>query len=782
MDKLGSMNKFFKTFYSIFAIVVLSFGQGSFLRATSVTEVGGSLFPTREMRAETIYMVRCMEELHLEHKTISLLDNRTVMIEFLSELDHGKMIFLQKDVDALVKKFVPTLDIFVSGGSLMPAFNTFEKFRTIFYARMDWVFTKLDEGFDFSKDDFISLNRKDCNWPQTVEEANILWEKRLKFDVINEAMSLCKLNKLKDKNDDSSDKTLTPIENFGKNMEETCDQFDQFTENGIEKILDEAIKNVKRRYENLRRTYKDFDSWVLQEMFLNSISKMYDPHTSFLSKDSFEDLSTHIHNSLIGIGAELRDEKGECTIEKLTPGGPAKLSGEIKAGDKIIAVAQGDDGEFVDIVGLRLYKTVKLLRGKKDTVVRVKLETVSGDTKVVRLVRDHIKLNATRAKAKYFELKQGDNVAKIGVIELPSFYGDVNPNNEQCVYANKDVRTLLEMLKNKGIDGLILDLRQNGGGLLNQAILIAGLFIKTGPVVQVKDSFGKIEQFYDENEDIAWEGPLIVLSSSMSASASEILIGALRDHRRAIIVGAEATYGKGSVQVALDMNTFFNSLGGNKDLGAAYITVQKWYLPTGISTQLKGVPADIKLPSLDECFHKREADYPWALNCDTIPPIEFNYDGDLESNRCYVTDDLISKLSENSKARQSSLEEFALWNKRIKHYDGIVNRKEFPLKIATRIAENKLEDAFNDEMNKEIKILAKLKNYYWENITLPDVIRDDNVDAEEKPEEDIDGIIMFDTNLRECVRITADWIENLQDKCIILDFSPQRSLEIQALE
>ncbi|MDR0693524.1 MAG: carboxy terminal-processing peptidase [Puniceicoccales bacterium] len=776
------MNKFLKTFRSIFAIIVLFFGQGACLRAISVAETENSLFPTREMRAETIYMVRCMEELHLEHKTISLLDNRTIMIEFLSELDHGKMIFLQKDVDALVKKFVPTLDVFVSGGSLMPAFNAFEKFRTIFYDRMDWIFAKLDEGFDFSKDDFVSLNRKDCNWPQTVEEANILWEKRLKFDVINEAISLCKLNRSKDKDGDSSDKTLIPIENFGKNIREVHGQSDQSMENDVEQFLGEAMVNVKRRYENLRRTYKDFDSWVLQEMFLNSISKMYDPHTSFLSKDSFEDLSTHIRNSLIGIGAELRDEKGECTINKLVPGGPAKLSGEIKVGDKIVAIAQGDDGEFVDIVGLRLYKTVKLLRGKKDTVVRIKLETVSGDTKVVRLVRDHIKLNATRAKAKYFELKRGDNVAKIGVIELPSFYGDANPNNEQCVHADRDVETLLEMLKDRGIDGLILDLRQNGGGLLNQAVSIAGLFIKTGPVVQVKDSFGRIEQFYDENDDIDWGGPLIVLSSSMSASASEILIGALHDHRRAIIVGAEATYGKGSVQIALDMNTFFNSLSGNKDLGAAYITVQKWYLPTGISTQLKGVPADIKLPSLDECFHKREADYPWALNCDTIPPIEFDYDNGLESNRCYVTDDLISKLYEKSKVRQNSLEEFALWNKRVKHYDGIVNRKEFSLTIATRIEENKLEDAFNDEMNKEIKTLAKLKNYYCEDIILPDVVRDDSGDVEEKPEEDIDGIVMFDTNLRECVRITADWIENLQAECVIVDFSPQQGLEIQTLK
>jgi carboxyl-terminal processing protease len=717
-----------------------------------------------------------MEELHLEHKTISLLDNRTIMIEFLSELDPGKMIFLQKDVDGLVKKFVPTLDVFVSGGSLMPAFNAFEKFRTLFYSRMDWVLAKLDKGFNFSKDDVIVPNRKNYNWPQTEEEANVLWKKRLKFDVLNEAMSLYKLDKPKDKNDDLSNETFTQIEN----IEEKCNQP---TEDDIEKKLEEATKNVKRRYENLRRTYKDLDSWVLQEMFLNSISKMYDPHTSFLSKDSFEDLSTHIHNSLIGIGAELRDENGVCTINKLIPGGPAKLSGEIKVGDKIIAVAQGDDGEFVDIVGLRLYKTVKLLRGKKNTVVRVKLETVSGDAKVVRLVRDNVKLNATRAKAKYFELKRDDDMVKIGVIELPSFYGDANQNDEQCTYADKDIKTLLEVLKSRGIDGLILDLRQNGGGLLNQAVSVAGLFIKTGPIVQVKDSFGKIEQFYDEDESIAWEGPLIILSSSMSASASEILIGALHDHRRAIIVGAKATYGKGSVQVVLDMNTFFNSLNGNKDLGAAYITVQKWYLPTGTSMQLKGVPADIKLPSLDECFHKREADYPWALSYDTITPIEFDYDSGLKNNQCYVSDDLILSLSENSKARQKSLKEFTTWDERIKHYDGIVNRKEFPLKIATRIEENKLEDAFKHAMNKEIEMLGKLQNYYCEDIMLPDIVCDDNTDTEEEPEEDIDGIMIFDTNLRECLRIIADWIwiEDLQVRPPNLDPSHEQSLKAQTL-
>jgi carboxyl-terminal processing protease len=374
------------------------------------------------------------------------------------------------------------------------------------------------------------------------------------------------------------------------------------------------------------------------------------------------------------------------------------------------------------------------------------------------LVRDSVKLNATRASAKYFELEKDGNIVKLGVIELPSFYGDAGANNDQCTYANRDVKALIDLLKEKGVDGLILDLRQNGGGLLNQAILITGLFITTGPVVQVKDTFGKIEKLCDEDESIAWEGPLVVLSSSMSASASEILIGALRDHRRAVVVGAEATYGKGSVQVALDMNIFFNSLNGNKDLGAAYITIQKWYLPTGVSTQLKGVPADIKLSSLDKCFHKREADYPHALGCDAIPPVEFDEKSAKKMSEWPVTESLIAVLNEQSKLRQESMEEFQILRERIEHFDGVVNQKEFPLKISTRLAEKKIEDDFNDAMSERVKILAEAQDYQCQKIRLPDIADDEDSSVKNKVKEDVDSIILFDTNLRECLRILTDWV------------------------
>ncbi|MDR1414092.1 MAG: carboxy terminal-processing peptidase [Puniceicoccales bacterium] len=725
-------------------------------------EVIPELKPTREMRAETIYMVRCMEEVHLEHKSISMLDNRAILLRFLEELDPWKMIFLQREVDALIAKFVPTLDIFVSGGSLMPAFTTFDKFRTIAYGRLNWIFERLERPFDFSVDETFTANRKDCHWTQTAEDADALWEKRLKYEILTEAISLCSQKQKKEFDSErESDWEYLPTGACESESEQE-DESISYSEEKVVAMFDEAIKNIKRRYESLKRSYREMDPWLVQEMFLGSISYMYDPHTSFMSKDSLDDFNIRICNSLIGIGAELVDESGICTINKLVPGGPAKLSGEIKSGDKIVAIAQGDDGEFVDIVGLRLYKIVKLLRGEKDTVVRVNLETVTGDRKIVRLVRDRVKMNASRASAKYFELENDGKIVRIGVIELPSFYGDVFSADEQGVHADRDVSELLEILKQKKIDGLVFDVRQNGGGLLDQAISITGLFISSGPVVQVKNSVGDIRQFYDKNDSIAWEGPLVLLSSSMSASASEILIGALRDHRRVVVVGAEATYGKGSVQLAFDMNEFFSPLGGNKDLGAAYITIQKWYLPTGTSTQLKGVPSDIKLSGLDECFHRREADYPHALSWDTISSADFDQKKDRKDGVCYASDELIAILSERSNLRQKSLLEFEVFHERIAHFDNIINRKEFPLKICTRLAEKKSEEEFRNEMNAKIKNLMASEDYACQDIRLPDIPNDGKDCRDEKPEKDMDNIIIFDTNLRESLRIVNDWIELLQ--------------------
>ena len=825
---MTSVSKFIRSVFCIVLLPLVLLGRENVSRPIDHKR-NETLSPTREMRAETIYMVRCMEELHLEHRDISELDNKEILLEFLSELDKNKMIFLQSEVDAFVKKFTPTLDVFVSGGSLTPAFSIFEKFRNRFYNRMDWVFDRLDRPFDFSSDETFVFDRKKCAWPFTREESDKLWEKRLKREIIAEAFSICKSNHSKiyennseeesscdaaetaasesgeaDQSFDESielgfggDSELQKLSSNSNKTYENCSdveslcggaktetsetseldqsfnrdiEFDvdgslkfpklvsKCTEEDVVSCIPEATENIRKRYKNIESAYEDFDAWMLQEMFLNSVSKMYDPHTSFLSRESYEELSIHIKNSLVGIGAELRDENGTCTINKLTPGGPAQLSGQIKPGDKIIAVAQGDDGEFVDIVGMRLNKAVKLLRGQKDTVVLLKINTASGDIKIVRLVRDKINLNATRASAKYFEIVNNENkVVRLGVIELPSFYGDVQSDDGESVQAHKDVETLLSILKEKNIDGLVLDLRQNGGGLLNEAISIAGLFIPKGPVVHVKDSFGHVETFSDDDNDVKWDGRLVILSSSMSASASEILIGAMKDHKRALIVGAKYTYGKGSVQAALDMNMLFNSINQYNRLGAAYITIQKWYLPTGISTQLEGVSPDIELSGLDECFHKREADYPHALKCDKITPAHFDFEANAKNIKHSVTGRIVSELSKLSKNRQESLEEFDIERERMRRFDDIVNRKECSLSIKKLVDEKYANDQQIDDINIRIKKLRGNDSFLSEDIKLPDVVEDNNYSCDK--ENDMDDIMIFDVNLRECLRILSDWVD-----------------------
>lgn len=825
---MTSVSKFIRSVFCIVLLPLVLLGRENVSRPIDHKR-NETLSPTREMRAETIYMVRCMEELHLEHRDISELDNKEILLEFLSELDNNKMIFLQSEVDAFVKKFTPTLDVFVSGGSLTPAFSIFEKFRNRVYNRMDWVFDRLDRPFDFSSDETFVFDRKKCAWPFTREESDKLWEKRLKREIIAEAFSICKSNhnKIYENSseevsscddaetaasesceaDQSFDDSIelgfddnSRLQNFLSDSPKTSenssekeslrgdaeiavnksDEVDQpfdrdvefdvdgslkfpklvskCTEEDVVSCIPEATENIRKRYKNIESAYEDFDAWLLQEMFLNSVSKMYDPHTSFLSRESYEELSIHIKNSLVGIGAELRDENGTCTIHKLTPGGPAQLSGQIKPGDKIIAVAQGDDGEFVDIVGMRLNKAVKLLRGQKDTVVLLKINTASGDIKIVRLVRDKINLNATRASAKYFEIVNNENkVVRLGVIELPSFYGDVQSDDGESVQAHKDVETLLSILKEKNIDGLVLDLRQNGGGLLNEAISIAGLFIPNGPVVHVKDSFGNVETFSDDDNDVKWDGRLVILSSSMSASASEILIGAMKDHKRALIVGAKYTYGKGSVQAALDMNMLFNSINQYNRLGAAYITIQKWYLPTGISTQLEGVSPDIELSGLDECFHKREADYPHALKCDKITPAHFDFESSAKNIKHNITGHIVSELSKLSKNRQESLEEFDIERERMRRFDDIVNRKECSLSIKKLVDEKYGNDQQIDDINIRIKKLRGNDNFLSEDIKLPDVVEDSNCGRDKG--NDMDDIMIFDVNLRECLRILSDWVD-----------------------
>jgi carboxyl-terminal processing protease len=693
------------------------------------------IMPTSEMRAETIYMTRCMEELHYNHRDISLLDHREILSDYMAELDVDHMFFLRREVDDFIGRFSPTLDIFISGGSLMPAFTIFDKYRRNAYSRLDWIANRLQQDWDFSSDDHYAPDRKKAEWPVSQLESDILWEKRLKYELLNEMMN---------------SEYRSP-----KMREEKQSMADN-------EALAAAKDTIARRYENLRMALKDFDSWLIEEIFLNSLSHMYDPHSSFLSKPSLDDFNIVLSNSLVGIGAVLMDDNGTCIIKELYPGGPASLSKQLKVGDRILSVAQGVEGEFVDIVGMRLYKAVKLMRGEKGTVVRLKVQPIDsspGSYKLVQLVRDEIHIMDTRASGKLFSFNSNGEEVHIGAISLPAFYGNDPNGSEQNADTTSDMRYLIGKLKERGIVGLIIDLRQNSGGLLEQAVNTSGLFIETGPVVQVRDSLGKIENLCDENATIEWSGPLIALISSHSASASEIFVGALHDHRRAIIVGDPTTHGKGSVQVILPMSKFFNSLHNKNTLGAARVTVQKWYLPTGNSTQLNGVSADIQVPSFEAYLPTRESDLPRALNCDSIPAAKFDYEARAKKFNYFVDPQLIGMLREHSERRRAELKEFKALDERIAHFKQNIDQREVSLNLEKRRQEALIELQFKREIKSKLEKLISKDDYSFEKIRLEN-------DVEDVPKEVYDikqDIAMpeFDVQLRECLRIMKDWFEIL---------------------
>jgi len=362
------------------------------------------------------------------------------------------------------------------------------------------------------------------------------------------------------------------------------------------------------------------------EIYLTSLAHAYDPHSDYMGRRQTEDFSIAMNLSLVGVGATLQPEDGYCKIRDLVPGGPAARSKLLKIGDRIVAVAQ--DGKTpVDVVDMPLPEAVGLIRGAKGTVVRLTIipadSADSSVRKTITLVRDEIKLEDQEAKARIVDLDgNGGQVSRFGIVELPSFYsGSDNPKHPGHKSATADVARLIEKLKQENVRGIILDLRRNGGGSLEEAISLTGLFIKKGPVVQTKDADGDVHVESDPDASVLYDGPLVVLTSQLSASASEILTGALQDYGRALVIGDPRTYGKGTVQSMLSLAAVMHRVGlpVHDDPGSLKVTIRKFYRPDGGSTQLKGVASDIVLPSLTSALKLGEAEMADPLPWDTVP-------------------------------------------------------------------------------------------------------------------------------------------------------------------
>jgi carboxyl-terminal processing protease len=502
-----------------------------------------------------------------------------ILDQYVQSLDGSKSFFLKSDIQSF-EKYRTSLDDLTQLANVDPAYEIYKVFHKRFDQRINYILTKLvKEQFDFTIDEEYETNREKEPWAANEAELNDIWRKNIK----NQALSL-KLS--------------------GKKPEE------------ITKVLAE-------RYERMNKAMRQFNSEDVFNIYMNTITEAYDPHTSYFSPKAAEKFKEQMTLSLEGIGARLQTDNDYTKIAEIIPGGPADKSSILKANDRIIGVAQGLDGDMVDVIGWRIDDVVKLIKGPKGTTVRLSYlpgETgLTGAAKEITLVREKIKLEDQKAKKEIIPYKQGAKDLKMGVITIPSFYMDwdaYQKGDPDYTSTSGDVKKLIKELQADKVDGLIIDLRNNGGGSLMEAIDLTGIFIKNGPVVQVKNSANRVEVVKDDDPSVLFTGPLVVVTNRFSASASEIFAGAIQDYNRGVVVG-ESTYGKGTVQTVVDLKRFIQPAAG-EEVGELKITFQKFYRVTGSSTQHKGVTPDVKLPSPFKEEEYGESANPSALPWDEI--------------------------------------------------------------------------------------------------------------------------------------------------------------------
>jgi carboxyl-terminal processing protease len=681
-----------------------------------------ALKPTPLISEEAKTVVQLLEHVHYLNTPVTDETFRKLITGFMSDLDEQRMFFLASDEAKFLQNYGDTLGTTLrEKGDLSPAFSMFQVYSERAMARIEWVLKELQQQIDLTADESLPVKRDTLPWPSTLEQADALWRARIKLELIPDLLN-------------------------GKSMED-------------------ARTTVTKRYERMRKNLEELEASDVEEIFLSSLTRLYDPHSTFFSAETYEDFSISMRLSLVGIGALLASEDGYCVVKELIPGGPAQLSKQLQVNDKIIAVAQAE-AEPVDVIGMNLRKVVNMIRGQKGTEIR--LTTVPSDAaddsvqKQVVLVRDVVQLNDSRAKATIEEVPTADGgTMPIGVIDIPSFYGpvdegDASGSDSKSVTA--DVEELVTKLKAAGVRGIVLDLRRNGGGLLGEAVDLTGLFIPRGVVVQVRDPLGQISDKRDTNPKVAYDGPLMVLTSRYSASASEILAGALQNYGRAIIVGDRSTHGKGTVQAVLEMKTFLprSTLAGNR-AGAAKLTIQKFYLPSGASTQQKGVIPDISLPAIEDYLPIGEADLPNSLPWDTIAPAGIR-GRQLDSMLC-------DHLRDATRMRVNTLEEFDMLNTRIAWLREREERTEISVNLEKRRAMKAEDEKFRDEMKARQNALASL-NFAEKEIVLDSVAQagDKGPTADEllakagTDEEDAD-LKPFDVHMREALRVLRDAIE-----------------------
>ncbi len=653
---------------------------------------GPATAPSSQDRRITM-TVRSLMADHLSKHPLDDEISRRAMKSLLEGFDPRKMYFYQSDIDEFTRKR-DQLDDEVNRGTVTFVYTIHQRFLQRLDERVKLVDQLVRAPHDFTIEEELVIEPDMLQHPKDEAEARERWRKLVKYNLLT-----LKADKVADS---------------------------------------EARDKISRRYHSAAKRWKQADSDELLERFLTSITTAFDPHTSYMSPTNLDNFRIMLRLNLEGIGAALQQDldDGNTVVSSVVPGGAASKHAKLKKEDRIVSVGQGADGPMVEVAEMKLNDVVKMIRGHAGTIVRLGvLPKGEKDVQIYSITRAKVELADSAARGVVLERgkKPDGTPVRVGFIDLPSFYMDMEAarnshDDKEYRSTTRDVRRILQDFNKQGTDAVVLDLRHNGGGSLTEAINLTGLFIDEGPVVQVKDSDARVQSYDDLDRGMTWGGPLVVLTSKFSASASEILAGAIQDYHRGLVVGDETTHGKGTVQSLLDLGSQVLPIPNPPNYGALKITMQQFYRPNGDSTQKRGVLPDVVLPSLSNSIGVGEADLDFAIEFDRVKSAQYQ-PFDL------VAKPTVTQLRSRSESRVSQSEDFAKLRRDIERYKEIKDAKTVPLNEQKYMARRDSERNAEKEEEKHLDESADPKK--------DDIFRDDFYD-------------------KEVINITLDYLVELQ--------------------
>ena len=641
------------------------------------------LYPKAKHREQSKLIYQLLSKYHYQKIPLNDSLSEKILKKYIKSLDPNKEYFYSSDINYF-NQYKYQMDDYVISGYLEPAYEIFTVYNERVQNRINYVFSILEDEPDFTNNDELIFNRKDAVWFSDVTQMDNYWSKKIKNAILN-------------------------LKILGKDWESNRE-------------------TLNKRYKRFLKTVSQFNSEDVFEMFINSYAELYDPHTNYFSPVNADRFEINMSKTFEGIGARLQQDVEYTTIFQVMPGGPAYKSKQLEKGDRIIGVGQGEENVFEDIIGWRLDEVVSKIKGPKGSVVQ--LLVIKNESKIddypdtVRLVRDKVDVVDEDATYEVIPYRANNKSYNVGLIKIPSFYinfEDAQKGVQDYKSVTRDVKKCIDSLKALSVDGIIIDLRNNGGGSLQEAIDLTGLFIETGPVVQIKSASGRIEVEKDFDRNIHYEGPLLVLNNSFTASSSEIFSGALKDYNRGLIVG-ESTFGKGTVQNLIDLERFFPN--SSMQFGQLKITLAKYYRVNGGSTQKIGIEPHIEFPNIYDRSIYTENSRENALDWDKIRDVS-------HTNINYVTKPLVDHLTTTFDYDVKNDSSFINYMTFIDDTRKNREKKSISLNYSQRMNEKKDNDSKSNSLNTSVKIseifpieeenlLKKIKNdlYLRESVKL----------------------------------------------------------------